>query len=119
SLYAALGAAFNSLDEAQYWNFVLTLPLLFAGIAAWSLIELPDSPVTTALSLFPPSAPVMMSMRIAAGAAPLWQVGLSLALLAAAIWIALAISSRIYGVGILMYGKKPTLREIARWLRYA
>lgn len=119
SLYAAAGAAFNSLDEAQYWNFLLTLPLLFAGIAAWSLIGLPNSAIATALSIFPLSSPVMMSMRIAAGVAPTWQVGLSLALLAGAIWLALAISSRIYSVGILMYGKKPTLREVARWLRYA
>jgi ABC-2 type transport system permease protein len=119
SLYAALGAAFNSLDEAQYWNFVLTLPLLFSGIAAWSLIEFPNSATAVALSIFPPSAPVMMSMRIAAGVAPIWQVGFALALLGGTIWIALAISSRIYNVGILMYGKKPTLREIVRWLRYA
>jgi ABC-2 type transport system permease protein len=119
SLYAALGAAFNSVDEAQYWNFLLTLPLLFSGIAAWSLIEQPDSAVAIALSIFPLSAPVMMSMRIAAGVTPVWQAMLALALLGGAIWLALAISSRIYRVGILMYGKKPALREIARWLRYA
>jgi ABC-2 type transport system permease protein len=119
SLYAALGAAFNSIDEAQYWNFLLTLPLLFSGIAAWSLIEQPNSAVAIALSIFPLSAPVMMSMRIAAGVTPVWQAALALALLGGAIWFAVSISSRIYRVGILMYGKRPTLREIARWLRYA
>jgi ABC-2 type transport system permease protein len=119
SLYAALGAAFNTTDEAQYWSFILTLPLLFGGIAAWSLFEQADSKVAVALSLVPPLAPVMMSMRIAVGAAAGWQVGLSLALMAASIYGAWALSAHIYRVGTLMYGKKPSLREIVRWVRYA
>jgi ABC-2 type transport system permease protein len=119
SLYAALGAAFNTTDEAQYWSFILTLPLLFGGIAAWSLFEQADSKVAIALSLVPPLAPVMMSMRIAVGAAAGWQVGLSLALMAASIYGAWALSAHIYRVGTLMYGKKPSLREIVRWVRYA
>jgi ABC-2 type transport system permease protein len=119
SLYAALGAAFNTADEAQNWNFILTLPLLFSGIAAWSLIERPNSITAVILSMFPPCAPVMMSMRIAAGAVSGWQVAVSLALLAGAIYLSVIICSRIYRVGILMYGKKPSMREVARWLRYA
>jgi ABC-2 type transport system permease protein len=119
SLYAALGAAFNTADEAQYWSFILTLPVLFAGMAAWSLFEQAESPVAVALSLVPLLAPVLMSMRIAVGAAPGWQIGLSLVLMAAAISAAWALSARIYRVGTLMYGKKPSLREVTRWLRYA
>ncbi|MBV8357274.1 MAG: ABC transporter permease, partial [Deltaproteobacteria bacterium] len=119
SLYAALGAAFNTADEAQYWSFILTLPLVFAGIAAWSLFEQPDSAIAIALSLVPLLAPVMMSMRIAVGTAASWQIGLSLALMAAAIYAAWALSAHIYRVGTLMYGKKPSLREITRWVRYA
>ena len=119
SMYAALGAAFNSVDEAQNWNFILTLPLLFSGIGAWTLIERPNAATAIALSLFPPSAPVMMSMRIAAGAASGWQITLALVLLAGTIYFALTVCSRIYRVGILMYGKKPSMREVARWLRYA
>ncbi|MBV8357326.1 MAG: ABC transporter permease [Deltaproteobacteria bacterium] len=119
SLYAALGAAFNTADEAQYWSFILTLPLVFSGIAAWSLFEQADSAIAIGLSLVPPLAPVMMSMRIAVGAAASWQIGLSLALMAAAIYVSWALSAHIYRVGTLMYGKKPSLREIARWVRYA
>jgi len=119
SMYAALGAAFNSVDEAQNWNFILTLPLLFSGIGAWTLIERPNAATAVALSLFPPSAPVMMSMRIAAGAASGWQIAIALVLLAATIYFAVTVCSRIYRVGILMYGKKPSMREVARWLRYA
>jgi ABC-2 type transport system permease protein len=119
SAYAALGAAFSTADEAQYWSFILILPLLFAGMAAWSLFDRADSGIAIALSLVPPLAPVMMSMRIAVGAAPSWQIGLSLSLMAAATYAAWAISARIYRVGTLMYGKKPSLREIRRWLSYA
>jgi ABC-2 type transport system permease protein len=119
SLYAALGAAFSTADEAQYWSFILTLPLIFSGMAAWSLFERADSTIALALSLVPPLAPVLMSMRIAVGAAANWQIGLSLALMAAAIYAAWVLSAQIYRVGTLMYGKKPSLREIARWLRYA
>lgn len=119
SVYAAAGAAFNTADEGQYWSFVLTLPLLFGGIAAWSLVERPDSGIAVGMSLLPPLAPVMMTMRMAVGAAPSWQIGLSLILMAAAIYASWALSARIYRIGTLMYGKKPTLREISRWLRYA
>jgi ABC-2 type transport system permease protein len=118
SLYAALGAAFNSADEAQYWSLMLTLPLLFAGIAARSLFEQADSAVAVGLSLVPPLAPVLMSMRIAAGTATNWQIGLSLGLMTASLYAAWALSARIYRAGTLMYGKKPSLREISRWLRY-
>jgi ABC-2 type transport system permease protein len=69
--------------------------------------------------MFPPCAPVMMSMRIAAGAVSGWQVAVSLGLLAGAIYLSVIICSRIYRVGILMYGKKPSMREVVRWLRYA
>jgi len=119
SLYAAVGAAFNSLDEAQQWNFLITLPLLFSGLIALSLAERPGSTLATVLSLLPPFAPVIMGMRVAVGQAPAWQIVLSLALMLVSIHMALIVSSRIYRVGILMYGKKPTIREIARWLRYA
>ena len=60
-----------------------------------------------------------MSMRVAAGAAPDWQIGLSLGLMVAAVYAAWRLSAQIYRVGTLMYGKKPRLREIRRWLRYA
>jgi ABC-2 type transport system permease protein len=119
SMYAALGAAFNSIDEAQHWNFVLTLPLLFASIAAWSLVEHPNSLAALVLSFVPPFAPVMMSMRIATAFPSAWQIGLSLGLMVLALYGALVVSSRIYRVGILMHGKKPSVREISRWARYA
>ena len=119
SLFAAVGAAFNSIDEAQHWNFLITMPLLISGLMAWTAAGMPPSTLFTIVSFIPPFTPVLMSMRIALGQAPAWQVGLSLALLLGSIYFALVISARIYRVGILMYGKKPTVREIARWLRFA
>jgi ABC-2 type transport system permease protein len=119
SLFAAVGAAFNSIDEAQHWNFLITLPLLISGLMAWTEAGMPPSTLFTVVSFIPPFTPVLMSMRIALGQAPAWQVGLALALMLGSIYVALVVSARIYRVGILMYGKKPTVREIARWLRFA
>lgn len=118
AVYAAAGAAFNSVDEAQQWNFLITLPLVLSGVFVFYLAAHPQAPLAVALSLIPPFTPTVMSMRVAAGGAPGWQVALAMALMAASVYAAIAVSSRIYRVGILMYGKKPAIAEILRWLRY-
>ncbi len=118
SVYAAVGAAFNSVDEAQQWNFLITLPLVFSGVFVFYLADHPRSPLAVALSLIPPFTPTVMSMRIAAGGAPGWQVGVAMVTLILSVYAAIALCSRIYRVGILMYGKKPAIAEIVRWLRY-
>ncbi|MFZ1888690.1 MAG: ABC transporter permease [Candidatus Binataceae bacterium] len=119
SIYAAVGASFNSPDEAQQWTFVIMLPLVATTALVEPAIMRPDAPIVVAGSMIPFSAPVLMYARILMGHPPIWQIALSAMLLLAAVWIALAISARIYRVGILMYGKRPTLREIIKWLRYA
>ena len=112
SLYAALGAAFNTADEAQYWSFILTLPLVFAGMLSWSLFAQAGSTMAVALSLVPPLAPVIMSMRIAVGAAPGWQIGLSLALMVVAIYAAWALSARIYRIGTLCMARSQICAKL-------
>jgi len=72
-----------------------------------------------AASLFPPTAPIVMFLRMASEQPPLWQIALSIGLLAASIWVTLWISAKLYRVGILMYGKRATLPELVRWLRYS
>jgi len=119
SIYAAVGASFNSVDEAQQWSFVIMLPLIATTIFVEPAILSPESPIVVAGSMIPFSSPIMMYARILAGHPPLWQIALSAAILLATVWLALTISARIYRVGILMYGKRPTLSEIIRWLRYA
>jgi ABC-2 type transport system permease protein len=84
-----------------------------------SIVGHPESGLALGLSMFPPMAPVAMMLRLSApsAAVPAWQITLSLALLAGAGWLALAISARLFRIGLLMYGKTPTLPEIVRWAR--
>ncbi|MHB8381022.1 MAG: ABC transporter permease, partial [Candidatus Binataceae bacterium] len=119
SIYAAVGAAFNSADEAQQWSFLIMLPLIATTLLVEPAMLTPNAPIVVAGSMIPFSSPVLMYARILMRRPPLWQIALSAALLLAAVWIALAISARVYRVGILMYGKRPTLRELIKWLRYA
>ncbi|MGH7781828.1 MAG: ABC transporter permease [Candidatus Binataceae bacterium] len=119
SIYAAVGASFNSADEAQQWTIIIMLPMVATTLLIGPAIFTPRAPIIVAGSMFPFSAPVLMYARMVMGRVPAWQITVSMGLLLATVWTALSISARIYRVGILMHGKRPTLREIARWLRYA
>jgi ABC-2 type transport system permease protein len=83
------------------------------------LLKDPNSVWSVAATLFPLTAPYVMLPRMGLEAVPLWQLAASLGLLILAIWATLWISSRLYRVGILMYGKRATLPELVRWLRYS
>jgi len=78
-----------------------------------------DSASAVAASIFPFCAPILMFERIAVHDPPIWQIVISIALMLATIFAAMQICGRIYRVGILMHGKRPSVREITRWLRYA
>ncbi len=119
TIFAAVGAIFNSIDEAQQWNFVVILPLIAASAMILPVATSSDSPISVAVSLFPFCSPILMFERLAVHSPPLWQLALSLLLLVATIGAAMFISGRIYRTGILMYGKRPTIRELSRWLRHA
>ncbi len=79
----------------------------------------PNGRLATVLSFFPFTAPLMMFMRISVQTPPLWQIATSVAILVATIFLVAWFAGRVYRVGILMYGKKPTLPEIFRWARQA
>jgi ABC-2 type transport system permease protein len=117
--FAALGATVNSEQEAQQLQMIVMLPLILASSFMWEVIRHPDSATSIFLSLFPFTSPVLMFMRMAVATPPLWQVLLCVALLIATVYLVISICARIYRVGILMYGKRPTLPEIIKWLRYA
>ena len=119
ALAAALGAAVNSEQEAQQFQFLIMMPLIVSVIFMTPVILRPNSPMATVLSLIPFCTPLLMYIRILVETPPAWQVALSLVLLLGTIYAILAICSRIYRVGILMYGKRPTLPEIMKWLKYA
>ena len=119
AIFAGVGAIFNSIDEAQQWNFVVILPLIAASAMILPVATQSDSLISVAASLFPFCSPILMFERLAVHDPPLWQVALSLTLLVATIVGAMVVSARIYRTGILMYGKRPTIRELSRWLRHA
>jgi ABC-2 type transport system permease protein len=119
AIFAGVGAIFNSIDEAQQWNFVVILPLIAASAMILPVATSSDSLISVAASLFPFCSPILMFERLAVHDPPIWQVALSLILLVATIGGAMIVSARIYRTGILMYGKRPTFRELSRWLRHA
>jgi ABC-2 type transport system permease protein len=83
------------------------------------VMRAPDSPVAVWTSMVPFFSPVLMYVRIAVQPPPVWQIALSLVLLVVTIAGILILCARIYRIGILMYGKRPTLPEIVKWLKYA
>jgi len=119
SLYAAIGAAVNTVQEAQYFVFPVIIPLVMGLVCFPIVIESPDGNFAVVLSLIPLLTPLLMFLRIIVLQPPWWQIALSLALLGASILGTLWVSARIYRVGILMYGKKPTFPELMRWVRHA
>ncbi len=119
AMFCAIGAAFNSTDEAQQWTFVLVLPLIASSVLISPVMFAPNSTLAITASLIPFTAPALMYARIVISHPPVWQVMLCIALLLVSVAIAILITARIYRVGILMYGKRPTAREIIHWIRYA
>jgi ABC-2 type transport system permease protein len=117
ALFAGLGAALNSQQEAQSLTFLVMFPLI-VGFALFPVVLAnPEGRPALVLSLIPFFTPLLMFGRISAVAPPAWQVGLSIALMVASIAVAIGAAARIYRVGILMYGKRPTFREMLRWVR--
>ncbi|MEX0746930.1 MAG: ABC transporter permease, partial [Rhodothermales bacterium] len=118
SIFAAVGAAVEQQQDAQGLmlpvSLLIVIPILFISV----LIESPNSNLSIALSLIPFFSPILMVVRVAVTSVPFWQVALSFLLLCLSFVGSVWVSGRIYRVGILMYGKKPTLRDLARWFRY-
>ncbi len=115
SLYAALSAPFNTEQEAQQFVIIPGMMLILTSTTWFFAFNQPNGTLATVLSFFPFTAPLMMFMRISVQTPPLWQIGLSVTILLLTIWAVAWFAGRIYRVGILMYGKKPTLPEIFRW----
>jgi len=119
SMAAALGAMTNSEQELQQLNMLLVIPLVFCFAMLSVIIPAPDSTLAQVVSLVPFFSPLLMDMRISLTQVPPWQIWLSFGLMSLTIAAILWFSSRIYRIGILMYGKKPNLPEIFRWLKYS
>ncbi|MGE0639442.1 MAG: ABC transporter permease [Thermoanaerobaculia bacterium] len=119
TLYAAVGAATNNVQEAQQYVGFLVIFLIIPMFLVIPIINDPDSTLAVVLSMTPVFTPLLMMLRIAVKMPPLWQILTSYVLTAATVAFLVWVCSRIYRIGILMYGKKPTFQELWRWIRYA
>jgi ABC-2 type transport system permease protein len=119
SLFAAVGAMCSTEEEAQQLQFPVVTLVVIPVIFLMPVLDRPEAPLSVALSLFPFFSPILMFARLAAGAAGWLEASLALVLMVATLLGTASVAGRIYRVGILMQGKRPTLPEILRWLREA
>jgi ABC-2 type transport system permease protein len=118
AIFAAVGSAVDNETDTQQFILPVTIPLILSMVLAQNIIlSNPSGTTAVWLSLFPLTSPIIMMCRIPFGV-PLWQLLLSGALLLAGIVFIVAIAAKIYRTGILMYGKKASYKEIAKWLFY-
>ena len=117
SIFAAIGASVNEQQDSQQFMMPIVLLFIFALYAGMFSRENPDGPLAVWCSFIPLTSPMVMMIRIPFGV-PLWQEALSVALLFGTALALSYLSGKIYRVGILMYGKKPSLKEMLKWLKY-
>ncbi|MRS65050.1 ABC transporter permease [Larkinella terrae] len=117
ALFAAVGSAVDSDTDVQQFMFPITIPLVLSFIMAQFVIREPDGAVAFWMSMIPLTSPIIMMVRIPFGV-PAWEIILSLTLLIGGFLGTAWLAARIYRVGILMYGKKPSYKELAKWVFY-
>lgn len=117
SVFAAIGASINEQQDSQQFMMPIIIIFVFALYAGMFSMENPDGPLALWCSFIPFTSPVVMMVRIPFDI-PLWQVTLSLLLLYGTSALIIWLSARIYRVGILMYGKKPDIKEMIKWITY-
>lgn len=119
ALFAAVGSAVNSETETQQFMLPITMPLLFTYLLSVSILfRAPDSTLAVWLSIIPFTSPVAMMLRLPLTAVPTWQLALSMSLLIIGFLFTTYVAARIYRVGVLMYGKKASYKELAKWFFY-
>jgi ABC-2 type transport system permease protein len=119
SLFAAVGAMVNSQEDVQQASMPVMLLLVSSVIFMTPIMTNPGSGLARTMSLLPFSAPILMPLRMTLIPVPWYEVAGSIAGVAVACLLAIWMSARIYRVGLLMYGKRPTFSELAHWVRHA
>ncbi|MBE0391409.1 ABC transporter permease [Flavobacterium sp. PL002] len=118
SFYAAIGAAVDNQTDSQQFLLPIIMPLMLSVyVGFFSVINDPHGTVAVVFSMIPLTSPIVMLMRIPFGV-PLWEIAISVTLLFATFFGVVWFAAKIYRVGILMYGKKPSWKELYRWLKY-
>lgn len=119
AMAAALASAVSSEQDVQQFSFILVAPLVVSVVLLPYVLGNPGSTASIVLSLIPPFTPIILYMRICSQMPPVWQVAAGIALLAGSVYAMIWLAARIYRIGVLMYGKRATLPEMLRWLRYS
>lgn len=118
SIFAAIGSAVDNETDTQQFTMYPMFPMMIAMYGSFTTIDNPDGPVSFWLSMIPLTSPISMVTRLPFGV-EWWEILLSLGLLIGSTLFMVYIGAKIYRVGILMYGKKPSLKEIWKWIRYS
>jgi ABC-2 type transport system permease protein len=119
TLYAAVGASFDTEQEAQNFQFVIVAPLMIPLVLLWQIINQPNSTLSVVLSLIPFFTPMLMFLRMTLTEVPASQIVASVTLIVVTIIASAWVVGKIYRVGILMHGSKPKLKDLVRWVREA
>lgn len=117
AMYAAVGASVDEAQDAQQLTTPITIPIIFAFIILTMVMNDPNSPLVVWCSMIPFTSPIVMMGRVPSGI-PTWEIILSLVLLYATFVFMVWIAGKIYRVGIFMHGKKPSFKDLYRWLKY-
>jgi ABC-2 type transport system permease protein len=117
AMYAAVGASVDTAQDAQQLTTPIMLPIIISFIILTMVMNDPNSPLIVWCSMIPFTAPIVMMGRIPSGI-PTWEIVTSLVLLYATFIVMVWLAGKIYRVGIFMHGKKPTFKELYKWLKY-
>ncbi|MFC1994646.1 ABC transporter permease [Chloroflexota bacterium] len=118
-LSAAIGSVGSTVREAQSWSMIFIMPAMIPMWLSFVIIRNPEHIVARVLTLFPLSAPITVMMRLPAQAIPAWEIALSLAILAGSVVFGIWAAAKVFRTCLLMYGKRPAVKEIVRYIREA
>ena len=123
AMFAAIGSAVDSETDVQQFMLPVTIPLIAAYVISIFVVQNPEGPAAFWFSIIPFTSPIVMMVRLAIGIGdggiPFWEVGLSMGLLIATFFFVVWLAAKVYRVGILMYGKKPSVKELYKWIKQA
>jgi ABC-2 type transport system permease protein len=119
ALFTVIGAVCSTEQDAQQLQSIVVFPMVVPVMLMFFVLQNPNSTFAVVLSLIPLFTPMLMLARVAISEPPWWQVALGIGLLVVSIYGVILFSARVFRVGILMYGKRPSLREIFRWFKFA
>lgn len=117
AIYAAIGSSVESVQDASQFQMIVMMPIIISIFVMMTIINDPSSTVAVWCSYIPFTSPIVMMARIPSGV-PVWEIVTSLVILYATFGVMVWLAGKIYRVGIFMYGKKPTFKELWKWMKY-